>query len=276
MTTGDAGLRGIARALAERSRSSAEGGWATAICQVDVSGGVIASVNGWTDVEPNTQIDLLALDEALRTLPGTVEVRLRRTGEYTFTHCPHPDEVTAGRVVVDQDYRYPGHPLPGMPRPASAEPTRTPTDPTVLAEVTALAAEFAERYTGIMGHAPEWPDPCTEEELAAAEAGMGVRLPEDVRALYLVADGDFAETGLLGRWSLFSLAEVVEFYLEGTPGSYGGDDDLSDAGVVFETVPFGRVKRLSRNDFWVTVGSDRGGTSSRWTSIRPSTATWDR
>jgi cell wall assembly regulator SMI1 len=92
-----------------------------------------------------------------------------------------------------------------------------------------------------------------------AEARMGVRLPEDVRALYLVADGDFAETGLLGRWSLFSLAEVVEFYLEGTPGSYGGDDDLSDAGVVFETVPFGRVKRLSRNDFWVTVGSDRGG-----------------
>lgn len=32
---------------------------------------------------------------------------------------------------------------------------------------------------------------------------------------------------------------------------------MEDDGVVFETVPFGRVKRLSRNDSWVTFGGDR-------------------
>jgi hypothetical protein len=74
MTTGDAGLRDIARALAEELRSSAEEGWAGAALQVEVSGGVIVSVNGWTDVEPDTEVDLLPLAEALRTLPGTVEV----------------------------------------------------------------------------------------------------------------------------------------------------------------------------------------------------------
>ncbi|MFD1051085.1 SMI1/KNR4 family protein, partial [Kibdelosporangium lantanae] len=72
-------------------------------------------------------------------------------------------------------------------------------------------------------------------------------------------NGDPAETGLLGRYSLLPLAEVVALYLERSPGSYGWEDGLEDDGVVFETVPFGRVKRLSRNDFWVTVGSDRGG-----------------
>ncbi|WIX78056.1 hypothetical protein QRX50_42805 [Amycolatopsis carbonis] len=32
---------------------------------------------------------------------------------------------------------------------------------------------------------------------------------------------------------------------------------MSDTGVVFEPLPFGHVKRLSRNDWWVTFGSDR-------------------
>jgi cell wall assembly regulator SMI1 len=259
MTTGDAGLRDIARALAKETSSQSGEGWSTAILQLQGSGGAL-SWNSWTDVELYTSVDLASHADALMALPpGTVEIRVKSTGEYTFTGCPHLDEVSNGRVILDKDYRYPGHPLPGMPRPASAEPTGAPTEPTVLAEVTTLAGEFAERYTEIVGHAPDWREPCTEEELAAAEASMGVRLPEDVRALYLVADGDFEETGLLGRHSLFPLAEVVEQYLEGVPGSYGWEDDLSDDGVVFETVPFGRVKRLSRNDFWVTVGSDRGG-----------------
>jgi len=257
--TGDVGLRDIVRALATEIRSQSSGAWSTATLQLQGSGGAL-SWNSWTDVEPYTSVDLASHSDALMKLPpGTVEVRVKSTGEYTFTGCSDLEEVSNGRVVLDKDYRYPGHPLPGMPRPAGTEPTGAPTDPTVLAEVTALAGEFAERYTEIVGHAPDWREPCTEEELAAAEASMGVRLPADVRALYLVADGDFEETGLLGRNSLFPLAEVVEQYLTDKPGSYGWEDDLSDDGVVFEPVPFGRVKRLSRNDFWVTVGSDRAG-----------------
>ncbi|MET7397259.1 SMI1/KNR4 family protein [Dactylosporangium sp. NPDC005572] len=158
------------------------------------------------------------------------------------------------RIVFDEDYRFPGHPARGMPSPAAPKVTGRPTDPAVLAEVSDLVAAFvalgrrgADRLAPGVG----------EVELRAAEERIGLRLPEDLRALYGTAGADPAESGLLGEYSLAPLAKVVEWHTRGGyPGPLGGAF-MTDP-VVFETHPHGRVRRLSRNDWWVTIGPDLG------------------
>jgi len=256
MTSGGAGFGEIARAMAEALRARA-GTAAAATLQLRHTGGAV-SCCAWSDVREHLSVDFLPVAELLRDRPpSALEVRLDVGGSYTFTARPDVASVSPGRLVFDAGFRYPGHPRPGLPRPAGTEPTGAPTDPAVLTEVTRLAGEFAELYAGIKGGPPPWPSGLTEADLAAAEARIGVRLPEDLRALYLVADGDPAESGLLGPYSHDSLGRLVGNYLDGEPGSYGWEDEPDDDGVVFETVPFGHVKRLSRNDWWVTFGSDR-------------------
>ncbi|MCR6487536.1 SMI1/KNR4 family protein [Amycolatopsis sp. OK19-0408] len=256
-TTGDAGYGDIARAMAEALRAGAGAGWTTATLQLQHTGGSV-SCTAWSDVTQHVRVEYTSIaGELFERSPATLEVRLDTAGRYVFTARPDIAAMSPGRLIFDGDFRYPGHPRPGLPRPAAAEPTGAPTDPAVLAEVTRLAGEFAERYAAIKGGPPPWPGACTEADLAAAEARIGARLPEDLRALYLVADGDPSESGLLGPYSHDPLVRLVENYLEGDPGSYGWEDELDDDGVVFEPVPFGRVKRLSRNDWWVTFGSDR-------------------
>jgi hypothetical protein len=103
------------------------------------------------------------------------------------------------RLVLDDGYRYPGHPAPvDEPGPA---PEPAATDPAVLAEVRGLVERFAVVYEGVLGRAPKFGAGRSEEELAAAEARMGLRLPEDLRALYRVVRGDTGEHGLLGSQS---------------------------------------------------------------------------
>ncbi|WP_326954242.1 SMI1/KNR4 family protein [Amycolatopsis sp. NBC_01286] len=255
MTTGDAGYGDIAKDMAAALRAGAGELWSAATLQLRHTGGSV-SCTAWSDVRESLRVDYTSIARRLfERPPAVLEVRLAAGGEYVFTARPDIAAVSPGRLVFDEAFRYPGHPLPGLPRPAV--PTGAPTDPAVLAEVTRLAGEFAELYAGIKGTPPPWPPGRTEADLAAAEARIGVRLPEDLRALYLLADGDPEETGLLSPYSYDSLDRLVGNYTEGDPGSYGWEDDVEDDGVVFETVPFGRVKRLSRNDSWVTFGGDR-------------------
>jgi cell wall assembly regulator SMI1 len=175
------------------------------------------------------------------------------------------------RLVLDGGYRYPGHPAP-VTEPGPA-PEAAPTDPAVLADVGGLVERFAAVYARVMGRAPEFGAGCSEAELAAAEARIGLRLPEDLRALYRVVQGDTGEHGLLGSQMLFPLDSVVAGYL-GTE-----DDDLlgvpewraglgtavwEDGLFPFERVvvgglPHGAVRRVSHSARWVTLGRNGGG-----------------
>lgn len=258
MTSGDAGFGEIARAMAEALRAGAGATAIGATLQLRHTGGAV-SCRAWSDAREHLSVDYVPIAMLLREHPpSALEVRLDAEG-YVFTARPDVASVSPGRLVFDPEFRYPGHPRPGLPRPAAAEPSGAPTDPAVRAEVTRLTTEFADVYTAVKGDPPPWPPGRTEADLAAAEARIGVRLPEDLRALYLVADGDPRESGLLGPYSHDPLGELVERYLDGEPGSHGWEDEPDDTGVVFETPPFGHVKRLSRNDWWVTFGSDRSG-----------------
>ncbi|NUT96926.1 MAG: SMI1/KNR4 family protein [Saccharothrix sp.] len=193
-----------------------------------------------------------------RTL--VVEVAVDGRGGTEFAHAFAPPHGSSNSVVLDPRYRHPGHPLPGMPRPAGTTPTDEPTDPAALRRVGELLAEFRDHHRRLTGREPVFGTPCTEAELAAAEREMGVRLPEEVRALYLLIGDDLKESGVLGRYGLLPLRGVVSDHLEG--GAWGWNDGLFDLGrVVLEAQPAGAVRAVSRSDWWVVVFSDFAGNS---------------
>lgn len=87
-----------------------------------------------------------------------------------------------------------------------------------------LRGAFARRHPGRRIHEER---PASEAELARAEAELGVRLPDDVRALYRIHNGVWA-AGLLGREDGFApLDEVVDTWrlLADVAGGERGETD---------------------------------------------------
>ncbi len=232
---------------------------------------------------PRPDRDVLeAMAVAVRAELGLAEdadalMELRVDGRgYEFRFQPvavdaEPRRDASVRLVLDGGYRYPGHPAP-VTEPGPA-PGPRPTDPAVLAAVRDLVERFTAVYTRVIGRPPEFGVGCAEEELAAAEARLGLRLPEDLRALYRVVHGDTGEHGLLGSQMVFPLAAVVAGYL-GTE-----DDDLlgvpewraglgtavwEDGLFPYERVvlggwPHDAVRRVSHSSRWLTLGRNGGG-----------------
>jgi cell wall assembly regulator SMI1 len=192
---------------------------------------------------------------------GRIEVELDLMPDrYRLQVAVPPRDRLTSQQIIDEEYRFPNHTRPGLPRPAAADPTDRPTDPDTLARVTGLVDEFRTRYRALRDEEPELAPGATEAEIAAVEATIGLRLPEDLRALYLVADGVWQSSGLLGFWHLWEVAALPEEYHEGRPGSYVWFDDLLDTNyVVFDAGPSGHVRRVSGNDWWVTIASDDNG-----------------
>ncbi|WP_327027856.1 SMI1/KNR4 family protein [Micromonospora sp. NBC_01740] len=208
--------------------------------------------------------DLLRrVDEVLRPdgedRPLVVELARDGAGRAELRYTFDLPAVAPVRLVLDPAYRHPNHPASPMPAPPGIAVTDRPTDPEVLATIRGLVAEFVSENTRKTGRTPEFGAGHSEEDIRAAEAAMGLRLPEDLRALYRTVSGD-EEYGLLGAGALLPLDSVVAAYLAGRPGAGFGPDDLFAVfPVVYEAYPPGRVRRVSRNDWWVEVGTDWGG-----------------
>jgi cell wall assembly regulator SMI1 len=205
-----------------------------------------------------------------------MELRVE-AGEYEF-RCrqlsSEPARSTIGpavQLVLDPDYRYQGHPAPVTIPESALEPGLT--DPQVLAAVRELVEQFTELYVRSKGRTPEFGPGYTEEQIGAAEARMGLRLPEDLRALYRVVHDDVAEHGLLASQLLFPLEDVVAGYLGdeddgliGVPEYRAGlgtavwEDDLFAHGrVVIGGLPHDAARRVSHSARWVTLGRNGGG-----------------
>lgn len=207
---------------------------------------------------------VLSLDSALRE-PGdertlVLEVALDDAARPAFDYSFELPSVSPAELVLDPGYRYPNHPAPGMPRPDAATPTAAPTDPAVLARIQTLVDEFTALYAQVTGRAPAFGPTCDEQEIAEAEQRMGLRLPDEVRALYRVVGTDGEGSGLLGNYALLPLAEVVSGYVHGEPGCWNWTDELFQVErVVFETSVPGATRRVSRSDWRVVIGSDFAG-----------------
>ncbi|MGN9894866.1 SMI1/KNR4 family protein [Micromonospora sp. L31] len=211
-----------------------------------------------------TMHDLLRrVDEVLRPdgedRPIVVELARDGAGRAELRYTFDLPTVAPLRLVLDPDYRHPNHPVSPMPAPPGVAVTDRPTDPEVLATIRALVADFVTEYMRKTGRTPDLGAGHSEEDIRAAEAAMGLRLPEDLRALYRTVSND-EECGLLGAGALLPLKAVVAEHLDGGSGAALGSDDLFAVfPVVYEAHPPGRVRRVSRNDWWVKVGTDWGG-----------------
>ncbi|GIF72525.1 SMI1/KNR4 family protein [Asanoa siamensis] len=206
--------------------------------------GVPALLGRWNNLD---------LNNAMVALPGVaghglvVEMIGDPGGTYTI-HWSRDVPSLPARIVLDEGYRLPGH-----ERPPPREPGTTDTgvtDPAVLAEVERLVGEFVRRHHR-QGYAPGY----SEEEIRAAEQHLGVRLPEDLRALYRLVHDDREESGLLDPFVLVPLNVLVKWNRATYPGYHDGPFD--DA-MIYECVPAGHVRRVSSSNGWVTFARDYG------------------
>ncbi|GIE91410.1 SMI1/KNR4 family protein [Actinoplanes regularis] len=195
----------------------------------------------------------LDLNDAMTALRGVarhglvLEMIGDPNGTYTI-HWSRDIPSLPARIILDEGYRLPGH-----ERPPAREPGTTDTgvtDPVVLAEVERLVGEFTARHHP-KGYAPGY----SEEEVLAAEQRLGVRLPEDLRALYRLIHDDSGESGLLDPFVLVPLHVLVEWNRKNHPGYHDG---LFDDAVIFDCVPAGHVRRVSSSNGWVTFARDYG------------------
>nr|BFE57657.1 hypothetical protein GCM10020063_021830 [Dactylosporangium thailandense] len=195
----------------------------------------------------------LDLSNAMAALPRvagqdlTVEMIGDPNGTYTI-HWSWAVPSLPARIVLDEQYRMPGHELPPARSPGVAN--TSVTDFSVLAEVERLVDEFVAQHHP-QGYAPGY----SEEEILAAEQQLGVRLPEDLRALYRLVHDDSGESGLLDPFVLAPLDVLVEWNRKNHPGYHDGPFD--DA-VIFDCVPSGHVRRVSSSNGWVTFARDYG------------------
>ncbi|WP_433553455.1 SMI1/KNR4 family protein [Micromonospora zamorensis] len=195
-------------------------------------------------------LDLNNAMAALRGVAGgglVVEMIGDPSGPYTI-HWSRDVPSLPARIVLDEDYRLPGHELPPARVPGTTD--TGVTDPAVLAEVERLVGEFAARH-----HSQGYATGYSEVEILTAEQHLGLRLPEDLRALYRLIHDDSGESGLLDPFVLAPLDVLVEWNRKNYPGYHDGPFD--DA-MIFDCMPAGHVRRVSSSNGWVTFARDYG------------------
>ncbi|MEU5696853.1 SMI1/KNR4 family protein [Actinosynnema sp. NPDC020468] len=180
-------------------------------------------------------------------------------GGAEFAHPVTLETPNPVNVVLDPAYRMPGHFDPARAVPEEARPTDAPTDLEALRRIEELVGEFTTEYTALTGAPPEFGPTCDEAALRAAERELGVRLPEDVRALYLLVGPGHADTGLLGLYGLVPLSRVVASRFDRMDTWAAGVDLFGRDRVMLESVPHGRVRTGRRNAAWVVIADDQAG-----------------
>ncbi|MFC9433691.1 SMI1/KNR4 family protein [Nocardia sp. NPDC057030] len=220
--------------------------------------------SGWSALAAGGSLDTTALvrdvDASLRVSGDERVLVLEITldgDSAQFRHAFGLAPAAPPTVVLDPRYRYLSYSPAGQPCPELALPDPRPTDPQVLQRIGALLGAFTEQYRRLKGREPHFDHTVTEAELVAAEQAMGLRLPEDVRALYLLAGSDLAEIGLLGRYSLMSLDRIVED--QQYAPRFWADLFAGDERVAIEPYPPGILRRLRTSQWWVMIGADGSG-----------------
>jgi len=95
---------------------------------------------------------------------------------------------------------------------------------------------------------------CTPAEIATIEAALGITFPEDVRASYLIHDGQASRGGgLFGAWEFLSLARIRDEWQIWKDGYDNGAFDDS------ESEPEGPIRAEWWHPQWIPVTHDHGG-----------------
>ncbi|MFF9125644.1 SMI1/KNR4 family protein [Streptomyces sp. NPDC014889] len=160
------------------------------------------------------------------------------------------------QIVLDPDHRLP---QPGMRQQAG---TAAPAGDAESAATTFRA--YLERRAAVLGRPEELPPPVTEAALDEAERRIGRPLPADLRALYLIADGDGIDHEhryLIEDHAWLPLKSLVGEYTDGRAWQdrpwFGWD--LEWDAVVFDTTPAETVRRCGGHPGWIRFAGGEDG-----------------
>ena len=124
-----------------------------------------------------------------------------------------------------------------------------------------VAEDLARIARSVAARMPEsgplFASPATAAAVAQTEAALGFSLPDDVRALYELADGQADGPSLLNAFSLMSLAEMVEaaaFLNDFFPDGYN-EENPDHAPIE----PDAGIKPTWWSPYWVPLMTNDGG-----------------
>ena len=211
---------------------------------------------------PNFFGVLGSLAQEVRAVRGwesaSFEIRCRSNGEYqvvafTDTVIASPGPCGGYLAVLDPGYRLP---QPGDDQePGAASPAG---DPELAA---ARFGEYLRRRAAILGRVEKLPAPVCEAALDEAERRIGQPLPADLRALYLVADGDgvdFGQRYLFGGNTWLPLEYLAGVHTDHREPRWSGWWAEWNA-VVFDADPAETVRRCGGHPGWVPFASGEDG-----------------
>ncbi|GAA2390372.1 hypothetical protein GCM10010420_12650 [Streptomyces glaucosporus] len=261
-----------AHRMAERIAANAPEDWTRAVFSGHAGSGGSGITGGYTlhgahvpGGRPDLHPLLRELAEAVRDDRGwdpvAWEMECLPSGEYrlvTFTGAVSrvPEYGGGYEIVLDPDHRLP---QPGLRQEGS---TAAPAGDPELAATRFRA--YLERRAAILGHSEELPPPVTAAALDEAERRIGRPLPADLRALYLIADGDgieYRHRYLIGNYGWLPLeglvAECTE-WRDWQDRPWHGWDLEWDA-VVFDTTPADTVRRCGDHPGWIRFATGEDG-----------------
>ncbi|MFD0562205.1 SMI1/KNR4 family protein [Kitasatospora saccharophila] len=175
-------------------------------------------------------------------------------GPYTLTATPEPPATRGRLLVLDPGYV---HPAPGRDQPGSVLPPAG--DP---ARAVALLVEYRRRVAELTGYERPLDPPLTPGQIEEAERRLGHRLPDDLRALYRVANGcDVMADGLwLGSLRWLPLDEAVRAHANWARHPHRPDlDQPTDVRVMAEPGPPDTVRRCLNHPGWIPFATADDG-----------------
>lgn len=233
-------------------------GWASIVFRASISRGgfvheVVVEDTGGESLRMNTRLDPLQKVDWIRHVERrtAVEMRIQPDREFTAlvntglrqSPCSVPPTY---EFVLDERYRPDDRIAPPVAGRESGDPSVIP----------GLVAEYAELFESIMGYAPRFNPPASEDELAAVEQKLGADLPEDVKALYRVTGGDAERDGVFGTAVLHTLdfvAEAREDFIAMDRGLRADPGDWATA-MLYQG-PEGAVRRVRWSKGWLPIAS---------------------
>lgn len=259
-----------AQRIARQIIAQAPAGWTAAALNWTISRHGVSMSGGYMTpgaAGPHSLPDggaayLVKLTEILAQIPGdqqaSVELRCWPSGEYSlvvaFGAVRRQRGIRGGfQAVLDPGYRLP------QPGAAQAGSTAAPAgDPELAA---ARFREYLERRAAILGQPEQLPPPASVTALGEAERRIGRPLPADLRALYLIADGEGADREhpcyLFGLGAWLGLESLVTEHARLSepvrPGWEGWDS------VVFDADPRETVRRCNSHPAWLPFGTGHDG-----------------
>ncbi|MGV9269541.1 SMI1/KNR4 family protein [Kitasatospora sp. NPDC003701] len=154
-------------------------------------------------------------------------------------------------AVLDDGYR------PSCPGFAQEEGTAAPAGDADLA--VARLRDYLRRRSEVLGFAETLPPPVTEAALDDAERRIGRPLPDDLRALYLVADGSGDDAcGLFGNLGWMSLDQLVVANARLREPVWTGWEIAWDT-VVLDADPPDTVRRCREHPAWLPFATADDG-----------------